>query len=163
MDRLWSPWRASWVAGSSQEDRSDIFSSMLSENRDEENLILWRGDLMFVIMNLYPYNNGHVLVVPKRKVEHYTELSQEEQVQLAMTLNRVFLWLDAALGPEGYNVGMNLGKAGGAGIPKHLHVHIVPRWSADTSFMTSTAEVRVIPEALRETYERIRAVILAAE
>ena len=160
---MWSPWRASWIAGSKNEDRSNIFSAILAENQDDENLILWRGDLTFVVMNIFPYNNGHVLIVPNRQVEHYVDLTVEEQTQIAATLNRVVRWIDSALSPEGYNIGMNLGKAGGAGIPKHLHLHVVPRWSADTSFMTSTAELRVLPESLRDTYERIRTVILEEE
>jgi len=159
MDQMWSPWRASWVAKNSAAERSNIFVDMLAEDADEKNLILWRGGLMFVVMNLYPYNNGHVLIVPNRKVENYSDLTLEEMSELSVVLGRVISWIDRALNPDGYNVGMNLGRAGGAGIPQHLHLHVVPRWSSDTSFMSTTSNIRVLPETLRDTYDRIRTVI----
>jgi ATP adenylyltransferase len=156
---MWSPWRAAWVAKNSAAERSNIFVDMLAEDADEKNLILWRGRLMFVVMNLYPYNNGHVLIVPNRKVENYSDLTPDEMKELSVVLGQVLSWIDRALKPDGYNIGMNLGKAGGAGIPQHLHLHVVPRWSSDTSFMSTTSNVRVLPETLRDTYDRIRSVI----
>jgi ATP adenylyltransferase len=106
-------------------------------------------------MNLYPYNNGHLLLVPYRPVPDYTELTDGERAELAALIGRAIGWLRAALRPDGFNVGMNQGEAGGAGIPDHLHVHVVPRWRADTNFMPVTAEAKVIPEALRATYEKL--------
>ena len=163
MDRIWSPWRAKYVTESVQKDSNFVFLRMAEEDKDEENLILWRGTHVFIVLNLFPYNNGHLLIVPYRKVEHYIDLSAEEQCEIASALDRSIRWLDKALKPEGYNIGLNLGIAGGAGIPKHLHVHVVPRWSADTNFMSSTAQTRVIPEALHDTYRRIRTAISAEE
>ena len=160
MDRMWSPWRSEYVSEAAHRSPSDgtsIFTALLEEEKDAENLILWRGEHVFVIMNLYPYNNGHLLIVPYREVAEYTALSAEEQHAIAAAIDRCIEWLEAALEPQGVNVGMNLGSAAGAGIPEHLHVHVVPRWSGDTNFMSTTAETRVLPEDLSTTYERLRA------
>lgn len=166
MDRLWSPWRSQHLEDVERRHRppgeGSVFGRIAAEpERDAEHLVLWRGAHVFALMNLYPYNNGHLLLVPYREVADFTALSPEEQAELTALLARSMGWLRRALRPEGFNVGMNLGRAAGAGIPEHLHVHVVPRWSADTNFMPTTAEVRVIPEALRATYRKLRAVIEA--
>ena len=118
---------------------------------------------MFVIMNLHPYNNGHLMIIPYREVSSYEDLSPEEQVELAASIERCIRWLKHALQPEGFNVGMNLGKAAGAGIPRHLHMHVVPRWSGDTNFMPTVAEMKVVPEALVDTYKKLLSTIAAFE
>jgi ATP adenylyltransferase len=169
MEHLFSPWRARHLermadapASEGPADRDQgpsVFSQMAAEDRDEENLILWRGGLTFVIMNLYPYNNGHLMIVPFREVYAYEALTGDEQGEIAHTIARCIGWLKAALRPDGFNVGMNLGGAAGAGIPQHLHVHIVPRWNADTNFMPAIGGVKVIPEALSATYDKLRAAI----
>jgi ATP adenylyltransferase len=162
MDRMWSPWRSEYVSEAAERvpaDGASVFTQLLNEDADADNLILWRGEHVFVIMNRYPYNNGHVLIVPYREVETYTALRTEEQQAIATTIDRCIRWINAALSPEGVNVGMNLGAAAGAGIPEHLHVHVVPRWAGDTNFMTSTGETRVLPEDLATTYEKLRAAI----
>jgi ATP adenylyltransferase len=110
-------------------------------------------------MNRYPYNNGHLMVVPFREGAAYEALTTDEQIALARALAHAIRWLKQALNPEGFNVGMNLGAAAGAGIPRHLHMHIVPRWSGDTNFMPTIGEVKVIPEALHVTYAKLRAAI----
>lgn len=165
MERMWSPWRANHVATAERHPKDftagTLFERLVAEGEDEKNLILWRGAHVFVIMNLYPYNNGHLLIVPYRAVEGYEELSRDEQIELAGTLDRCIRWLKAALGPEGFNVGMNLGKAAGAGIPDHLHLHVVPRWRGDTNFMPTIGEVKVLPEALEVTYRKLLSVIRA--
>lgn len=167
MDRMWSPWRSHYIDRSSvaenQTQDTSVFARLAAENRDKENLILWRGQHVFVIMNLYPYNNGHLMIVPYREVSNYEDLSPEEQVELATTIERCIQWLKHALQPEGFNVGMNLGKAAGAGIPRHLHMHIVPRWGGDTNFMPTVAETKVIPEALVDTYNKLLSTIAAFE
>lgn len=135
-----------------------VFERIASdEPRDADNLVLWRGTHCFVVMNLYPYNNGHVLVVPYRRLASYTDLTAEERAELTGTIDLVMRWTNAALAPDGYNVGINQGEAAGAGIPDHLHVHVVPRWSSDTNFMPTVAQTKVIPEALRETYDKLLA------
>ena len=164
MDRMWSPWRSEYVAEAANRtpapsDESSIFTQLQKADNDAENLILWRGEEVFVIMNLYPYNNGHLLIVPYREVDTYRALTAAEQTAVAATIDRCIGWLDTALAPEGVNVGMNLGAAAGAGIPEHLHVHVVPRWDGDTNFMSTTAETRVLPEDLSTTYDKLRAVI----
>lgn len=163
--RMWSPWRSEYVeeASSARDSRSDesgsLFTRAVEENRDEENLILWRGDEVFVIMNRHPYNNGHMLILPYREVAHYEDLTPEERTAIADTIDRCIRWARHALRPDGFNVGMNLGAAAGAGIPEHLHVHVLPRWKGDTNFMPTTADVKVIPEAMQKTYRKLRQAI----
>jgi len=164
MDRLWSPWRSDYVSAFDSDrrpsdDEASIFSQMIAEEADRENLILWRGESMFVVMNLHPYNNGHLLIVPYREVGGYAALSVDEQQEIASTIDRCLTWLREALNPDGFNVGMNLGRAAGASIEEHMHVHVVPRWDRDTNFMTTTTETRVLPEDLTTTYEKLRRVI----
>jgi len=161
MDRLWSPWRSDYVSKfdsgrrpSSEE--ASIFSQMAAEEADEENLILWRGEHVFVVMNLHPYNNGHLLIVPYREVGQFDALRPVEQQAMTAALDRCMGWLREALSPDGFNVGMNLGRAAGASIEEHLHMHVVPRWDRDTNFMTSTSDTRVLPEDLATTYRRLR-------
>lgn len=156
---MWSPWRSEYVSKATDRSPSDdtsVFTELLHEENDKENLILWRGEHVFVIMNLYPYNNGHLLIVPYREVTEYHALSTTEQEAIAATIDRCLEWLRSALSPEGFNVGLNLGVAAGAGIPEHLHVHVVPRWDGDTNFMSTTAETRVLPEDLSTTYQKLR-------
>lgn len=164
MDRMWSPWRSQHLDDFERAHRppgeGSVFSRIAADPaRDEDHLVLWRGTHAFVVMNLYPYNNGHLLLVPYREVDDYAALTPEEQAELAALVGRAIGWLRRALRPEGFNVGMNLGCAAGAGIPEHLHVHVVPRWAADTNFMPVTGEVKVIPEGLRATYRKLRAAI----
>jgi len=159
---MWSPWRSEYVSEAAQrvpKKGASLFTHLLNEDEDADNLILWRGEHVFVIMNRYPYNNGHLLIVPYREVEAYTALETAEQHAIATTIDRCIQWIEDAMSPEGVNVGMNLGAAAGAGIPEHLHVHVVPRWAGDTNFMTSTGETRVLPEDLSTTYEKLRAVM----
>ena len=164
---MWSPWRSQHLERMARpgtdldsDDRS-LFARLAENDRDEENLILWRGKHTFVLMNLYPYNNGHLMIVPYREVADYEALMPAEQTEIAHTIERCIRWLRTALAPDGFNVGMNLGEAAGAGLPRHLHVHIVPRWSGDTNFMPTLGEVKVIPEALHDTYRKLRAAIAA--
>ena len=167
MDRLWSPWRSKYIQSTVEKDRDkeetgSLFNRLLQENQDEKNLILWRGEHVFVMMNLYPYNSGHVMIIPYREVPTYEALTAAERQDMAETLARVMQWLQQALKPEGFNVGMNIGEVAGAGIPEHVHMHVVPRWGGDTNFMPTTCETKVISESLQDTYYRIRAVIHAS-
>jgi len=164
MDRMWSPWRSAYVSDATDREPAEdesIFTALLHEEQDEENLILWRGELVFVIMNRHPYNNGHLLIVPYREVTQYVALRPDEQQAVAAALDRCMGWIREALSPDGFNVGMNLGRAAGAGIPEHLHAHVVPRWDGDTNFMPATAETKVLPEDLPTTYGKLRAVMSA--
>ena len=164
-ERMWSPWRSEYVARATNRTPSDtdrsLFSRLEQEGRDEENFILWRGEHVFVLMNRYPYNNGHLLIVPYREVQDYDALTPDERTAIAHAIDRCIRWLRHALNPDGFNVGMNLGAGSGAGIPEHLHAHVVPRWAGDTNFMTTTGETRVIPEAIEKTYQKLCAAIEA--
>lgn len=165
MDRMWSPWRSAYVSESKERDLADdasLFTQLLNEETDEENLILWRGKHVFVIMNRHPYNNGHLLIVPYREVKQYDALTTAEQQAVAATIDRCMGWIRKAISPDGFNVGMNLGQAAGAGIPEHLHVHVVPRWDGDTNFMPTTAHTKVLPEDLQTTYGKLRATMDAS-
>ncbi|NNF04212.1 MAG: HIT domain-containing protein [Rhodothermales bacterium] len=161
MEQMWSPWRSEHV-GSWEERRGDEGADGLFErlgretDRDEQNFVVYRADLVYVVMNLYPYNNGHVMIVPLRRVETYEDLTPEERYEMSDVLAKCLDWIRAALAPEGFNIGINIGAGSGAGIPKHLHLHVVPRWSGDTNFMPVTAGTKVIPEGIRTTYRRIR-------
>lgn len=156
MNRLWTPWRLSYVtaAGASTSSSSAcVFCDALS-NGDE--LVAWIGERAFVILNKFPYNNGHLMVVPKRHVPRLSDLEPAELLEI-MTLSQ---GAERALGtiyaPHGFNLGINLGRSAGAGIADHLHLHVVPRWDGDTSFMTVFGETRVLPEELPVTVARIR-------
>lgn len=159
MERLWSPWRSVHVAAWSErdeEDRAGVFTRLAVSNDDERDFVLWRGASVFVVMNLYPYNNGHLMIAPYRPVASYEDLTEQERYEMADATSLCLRCLRLALAPDGFNVGLNLGPASGAGIPNHLHLHVVPRWSGDTNFMASTADVRVVPEAMRDTYLKLR-------
>lgn len=163
---MWSPWRSEYVEQatrprSSDDTKRSLFAQLERENCDQKNLILWRGEHVFVIMNRYPYNNGHLLILPYREVQDYDALTADERYALADTVDRCVRWLRHALHPDGFNVGMNLGMGAGAGLPEHLHVHVVPRWQGDTNFMTTTGDVRVIPEAMEQTYQKLRTAVEA--
>ena len=157
MERLWTPWRMQYIAA----DKSEgcIFCAAVAQQNDRETLILHRGQHAFVMLNKYPYNNGHLLVVPYAHISDLSALNAEAQSELMSLLAQGVEWLKRASHPEGFNAGLNLGKAGGAGVTEHLHFHVVPRWAGDTNFMTITGEARVLPEWLDETWSRLRAVI----
>ncbi|MEX0747443.1 MAG: HIT domain-containing protein [Rhodothermales bacterium] len=164
---MWSPWRSQHIGNTSAEglnevNRPDLFRRIAEESDDEANLVVWRGDRVYVVMNRFPYNNGHLLIVPYRQVENYEDLDEEEMVEVARVIADCIQWLRAALEPEGFNVGMNLGPAGGAGVPEHLHVHVVPRWSGDTNFMPTVADIKIIPESMQDTFRKIREAVRAS-
>ena len=154
-----SPWRTA-LLGTDADDAGEhptLFARFAAEpERDEEHLVLWRGRHVFAFLNRFPYNNGHVLVAPYRVVTTYVDLTEEERHELADALERVQRWQQAALAPGSFNMGMNVGAASGAGLPDHLHAHVVPRWSGDTNFTAATADLKVIPEALEATYRKLR-------
>lgn len=158
---LWAPWRMSYVekpnTGTSRS--TDIFLDLPAEGDDRKNLILFRGETFFVIMNAYPYTTGHLLVAPYRQVAEIGQLTDQEMVEGTRLLATAIEWVRAAFKPDGFNVGLNLGSSAGAGIPQHIHWHIVPRWAGDTNFMTTVGEVRVMPQSLEQSYDRILAVI----
>lgn len=155
MKVLWAPWRMEYIL-SDKEEGECIFCPGRDRSQDEERLILHVGSLTMVVMNRYPYNNGHLLVAPCRHVAGLEELSPEETQGLMANVRRSIRALKAVMAPEGFNVGLNLGQVAGAGMEDHLHFHIVPRWNGDTNLMTVVGDVRVIPEHIRDSYEKLR-------
>ena len=161
MDRLWSPWRLAYIEG--PKDKSTcVFCRHAQEARanpdDPDSLVLTTGAHAYVVLNRYPYNNGHVMVVPYQHTSTLTTLSTEELDEMMRLTARCEQALREAYPLEGLNVGINLGKAAGAGIEEHLHIHLVPRWHGDTNFMTVIGETRVLPEDLASTARRLRGV-----
>jgi ATP adenylyltransferase len=154
MERLWTPWRLAYVSGGS-ESNACVFCSALTDD-DAAPLIVFRGTSCFVILNLFPYNNAHLMVVPNRHVATLADATPEELREL-MDLARIAeMAITEAYAPHGMNLGINLGKPAGAGVPGHLHMHVVPRWSGDTNFMTVVGHTRVLPEELPQTADRLR-------
>jgi ATP adenylyltransferase len=158
--RLWAPWRLSYVAG--PKDPGCVFCAAPAAGDDRAALIAHRGALAFVILNRFPYNSGHLMVVPFRHVARLDDLSPEESRAMMDLTSLAILGLDRALSPEGFNVGMNLGRAAGAGIEAHLHMHVVPRWVGDTNFMPVLDDTKVLPQHLDETYTQLSRAIAAA-
>lgn len=154
MERLWSPWRLRYVTGADHATGC-VFCQALDEAGDSP-LLVHRGRLAFVILNLYPYNNGHLMVVPNRHVGALAAATAGELAELIELTRRAEIALGEAYAPHGLNVGINLGKAAGAGVLDHLHIHLVPRWNGDTNFMSVVGDVRVLPEELEQTAERLR-------
>ncbi len=151
MKNLWAPWRMEYIL--SVKEKECIFCIKPSENKDRENLILYRGNKAYIIMNKYPYNNGHLMVVPYIHKSELTALPDDVLSEMMLLTKYSIECIDKAFKPQGYNVGINIGSAAGAGIEEHLHLHIVPRWLGDTNFMIVTGDIKVIPQHLTETYD----------
>ncbi len=151
MQHLWAPWRMEYVK------RPQEGSCFLCEVQKEgdTSLVVWQGRFSFCVLNRYPYNNGHLLLAPKAHKSSLSELSNEELLELVRATEKFRLLLKRALGPDGFNLGINFGKVAGAGLPEHLHIHLVPRWEGDTSFMSTVADVRVIPQSLQELHDAL--------
>jgi ATP adenylyltransferase len=154
MDRLWSPWRLQYVL-SNKTDTGCPFCEAPTLP-EQQSLIVFRGVTCYVILNLYPYNNGHLMVVPNRHVATFALLTPEELQEIALLTQRSEIALNEAYRPQAMNVGVNLGKPAGGGIPEHLHVHLVPRWTGDSNFMTVVGDTRVLPEELSAGARRLR-------
>lgn len=153
MEILWAPWRMEYV--SSDNKGECIFCPGEDRSQDEQRLILCIGNLSIILMNRFPYINGHLLIAPLRHVSTLDALSPEEKLDLITQVEKSIGVLKETLRPEGFNVGLNLGKVAGAGVEDHIHFHIVPRWIGDTNYMTVFGEVRVIPEHIQETYRKL--------
>jgi ATP adenylyltransferase len=137
-------------------DDLNIFVDLPAQEDDRKNLILKRGKTAFVMLNAFPYTNGHMLVAPYRQTPDIEELNDEELLEVNQLLAKAVRWIKAAYRPDGFNIGINMGRAAGAGIPRHIHWHIVPRWNGDTNFMTTVGEVRVLPQTLEDSYDRLK-------
>jgi ATP adenylyltransferase len=154
MENLWAPWRIDYIL--SGKPAGCIFCDKPAENRDEDNLILFRGKHHFIILNAYPYNNGHMMVVPYRHTATLAGWSPDEQQEMMALADLAVELLKRTMKPDGFNLGINMGIVGGAGVADHVHLHIVPRWNGDTNFMPVLSDTRVISEHLRATYHKLK-------
>jgi ATP adenylyltransferase len=157
MDQLWAPWRLSYVAAprAPTADEPCFLCRGLASDDDRGNLVALRTPRSVVVLNRYPYNNGHLLVAPRAHKGRLNELTPDELLEVMETLRRMVGTLDELMKPDGFNIGLNLGRAAGAGLPGHLHWHIVPRWNGDTNFMPILADVKVIVQSLDAFYDAL--------
>lgn len=154
MQKLWAPWRETFLYG--KKPKGCIFCQRFKQRKDSNNFILHRGKNCFVIMNLYPYNTGHLMVVPNRHIGKMDRLTESESLELMTLSSRSIIALEKALRPEGFNLGMNLERAAGAGIADHLHLHIVPRWNGDTNFMPVLARTKILSLSMESVYAKLK-------
>jgi len=154
MEHIWAPWRIKYIQ--MEKSKGCILCEKPRQDSDAENYILFRGDKNFVMMNIYPYNPGHLMIAPYRHIDSLEGLSDEESHEHIDLTNRSIVVLRKVLNPEGFNLGINIGQAAGAGIADHVHTHIIPRWQGDTNFMTTVSDIRVVPEALAESYKKLK-------
>ncbi len=160
MERLFSPWRSEYIGSFSKrrknKDESCLFCSAAENKNDSRNLILLRGRYCFAMMNLYPYNSGHVLVVPYTHTSDFSKLSTKEYADVMAVSALVMEAVDKTMQPQGFNFGANLGRVAGAGIDQHIHFHIVPRWNGDTNFMPTLADTKLVSESIQATYKKLK-------
>ncbi len=155
MDRIWTPWRMKYI----KENNGDLdcfFCSAVKGENDRDNLVFYRGEHVFMILNRYPYTSGHVMCVPYAHEARLQDITKEARGELMELVSIAIEVLQLVYEPEGFNIGLNLGEVAGAGVAEHLHIHIVPRWTGDTSFMTAVGDTRVLPESLPVTYQRVK-------
>jgi len=155
MEHLFAPWRMAYIASADKQEGC-IFCDFPAEQNDGKRLILVRKEQVFVMFNAFPYNPGHLMVAPYRHVAGYEDLTEEELLEMHVTAQKCIRLIKSLMKPQGFNLGVNIGKTAGAGFAGHVHLHIVPRWEGDTNFMPVTAGVRVLPESLEETYGKFK-------
>lgn len=161
MKLMWSPWRSGYIQtfkkpARGKQERKSLFSRAADSKQDDKHHIVWRGNHCFVIMNLYPYNSGHLLIVPYRQTAKFEQLTAAELGEIMDAARRAMKALDKVMKPQGYNLGCNIGRVSGAGIDDHIHFHVVPRWSGDTNFMPVIAGTKVISEDMKATLKKLR-------
>jgi len=159
MKRLWSPWRSQYIqtfSEPSRRSRESLFRTALRSRDDRKNLVVWRGKHCFVIMNRYPYNSGHLMVVPNRQVADVQRLTRAELAEIMQAVQRAMKALGRIMHPQGFNFGANFGRTAGAGIAEHVHFHVVPRWDGDTNFMPVLGDTKVISEDMDVTWNKLR-------
>ena len=160
MEALHAPWRIQYILGpKTPPGDGSIFTRIAQSSNDEANYVIARGRTCFAMLNNFPYNGGHLMVIPYRQVPDFNDLTDGELLELMTLLRRCQNALKKAMQPHGFNIGVNLGRIAGAGIEEHLHIHIVPRWTGDTNFMPVTGQTAVLPEALQETAAKLRAAL----
>jgi ATP adenylyltransferase len=163
MEQVFAPWRIDWVEREDRGGDDCPFCALPAADDDRENLVVARGDRAFVMLNNYPYNPGHTMVIPYEHTGDYAALGDETLLAHARLTQRTLRALREAMGPDGFNTGLNLGRGAGGSIDDHLHTHVVPRWAGDTNFMPVVSDTKVIVEALDETYDKLRAAFAAQD
>jgi len=157
LERLWAGWRSEYVSSAAVDDGDDcVLCRIAGSDDDRAAHVVWRGEVALAVLNAYPYTSGHLMVMPRRHVGELEALDEEEAAEVWRALSDAVRAIRQAYQPDGLNVGANLGRVAGAGVPGHFHLHVLPRWSGDTNFMTAVAEARVLPEALPVSWERLR-------
>ncbi len=152
MERLWAPWRVKYVSNPDKE-KECIFCKKSQEKNDKKNLIVSRGQYCFALLNIYPYNNGHIMIAPYNHAGDIVQLEEYELSEMFRLVKELEIKIKSILNPDGFNIGINIGKSAGAGMENHLHMHLVPRWGGDTNFMAVVSDTRVISQSLEELYE----------
>jgi len=155
--RIWTPWRMKYILSPKGEEC--IFCAKAASDRDEENYVLYRGKRAYIMLNLYPYTNGHLMVIPYQHVATLELLDEETLAETMLLIAKGIRILRRAMKPHGFNVGCNIGRVAGAGVDDHVHLHVVPRWEGDTNFMPVLAETRLIPELLTDTYRKLKRIL----
>ena len=155
---LWAPWRIPYIQGLDNKNECFICHDLKNKKDDDENLILWRTENCIVILNRFPYNNGHLLIAPTRHIPDLAQTSDEEMLEMTKLIREAQKALSLVIKPHGFNVGMNFGRCAGAGLPGHLHIHIVPRWDGDTNFVNVCSNTNVISQSLSELLKQLKQV-----
>lgn len=155
MEKLWAPWRMEYILDSKESGDECIFCDLPRQKNDEQNYIVFRSKLSFVMLNKFPYNNGHIMVIPYKHESDYTALDKDILADMQQLIQKSLIALKNCMEPHGYNVGLNLGRTAGAGIDAHLHYHIVPRWNGDTNFMPVISDTKVISESLEKSWQKL--------
>ncbi len=157
MKRLFSPWRSAYIQSfqGGKKSKGCLFCRIAKEDNDKNNLIVWRGKECFVVMNRYPYNNGHIMVVPYKHTSSMGKLTDEVNIEIMKTVVRCMQALQKSCKPDGFNFGANMGKEAGAGIAKHIHFHLVPRWNGDTNFFPVLADVKIVSEDIQKNWQEL--------
>ena len=158
MEQLWAPWRMQYIKKADAAEGC-IFCNFPAEQKDDDNLIVLRGERTFIILNAFPYSNGHLMISPYRHTANLDDLEDADLLEMMTMTRRAVSLLKEAFHPDGFNVGVNMGRVAGAGIADHIHIHVVPRWSGDTNFMAVVGDVRVIPESLAAVYEALKKLV----
>jgi ATP adenylyltransferase len=155
MEHIWSPWRYHYIA-SADKQTGCVFCRIQQENSDRENLVVHRANLNFIVLNMFPYTSGHLMIVPYAHQAMLADVNQATTTEMMELAKRAQVALAAEYNPDGFNLGMNLGRSAGAGVADHIHLHVVPRWTGDANFVSVIGETRVLPEDLKTTYEKLK-------
>ena len=155
MDKLWAPWRVKYITKIIKKPKGCVFCNIRNSKQDKKNYVVAREKHAYSVLNIYPYNNGHTLIVPNRHVFDFSELDKKEREDLWDLLESTKVLVDKVMKPDGYNIGINLGRAAGAGFPNHMHIHLVPRWQGDSNFMPVTGYTKVISQSLKSLHEKL--------